>query len=119
TARIRGNEREQNLNNNTSSLTIQVQGPALEQAQPTGTGAHVGTLGDRGTPLIAARLSSAGVMEVLVTGPLGASYTIESSTDLVSWEMWASFTSTSPTTTLTERSGKSIRFFRAVRAFER
>src|SRR5262249_29863116 len=87
--RIRNNEREQNLNNNVASLTVQVQGaPVGLQDQLNG---KVG-------PVLSLEIGPDGLIQLNVTGEVGVSYAIESSEDLATWALWSQFVATAPTT---------------------
>jgi uncharacterized repeat protein (TIGR01451 family) len=112
---IRGNEREQNLNNNSSSLTVQAEGPALPRAQSASAAGLDGTPIAEYQETLAARLTNDGFVQVQLTGEVGIRYTIETSTDLTTWAPWTEVTSSATAISLRDKPGAGFRFYRAVR----
>ena len=106
TVRIRGNEREQSLANNTSSLSTQVEGPIIPQSLHS-----VGTQSS-----VTLSLGVDGLPEIELQGEIGATYSLESSADLVTWTPLVEFVSTTPRTQVTGLGRRGdVKFYRAVR----
>jgi len=100
---IRSNERDRNLNNNSSTLTIAAQGAAMPQQVLT-------------APLrLAVRMMMDGSVALSLTGQPGVGYTLETSSDLVNWKPWVTFLSAGVTTTLSDLPGTGVKFYRVVR----
>jgi uncharacterized repeat protein (TIGR01451 family) len=100
---IRGNESDVNLNNNSSSLTLNVQGNPIPQAV---TDAQLS---------LGIGITSDGSPEIRFNGQSGVTYTIQTSTDLTTWTPWANVIGAGTMSTLSNLPKDDVRFYRIVR----
>src|SRR5262249_33214737 len=78
TVRIRANEQEQSVSNNSSTVTSTVQGAALPQAVAPPSQAQPGVnLNGANLPVLAAVIGDDGQVHLAVQGEVGASYRVE------------------------------------------
>jgi uncharacterized repeat protein (TIGR01451 family) len=102
--RIRGNESEQNLNNNTASLTVQAQGAAVMMNAYTGNR----------TPQAAFSVlrSGDGLILIQVRSDIGTTWILETSDDLVHWTTRTQFTAGASATEFNYRLEGRATFYR-------
>jgi hypothetical protein len=102
--RIRGNESEQNINNNTASLTVQVQGPPVTMNSPTDVRAPQATF--------SILRSGEGLILIQVRSDIGATWIVETSDNLVHWTPRAQFTASAPATEFNYQLDGPVTFYR-------
>src|SRR5262249_393858 len=102
---------EQNLANNTSTLTTQAQGAALG---PQVVGPANGQEAAR--PVLYVRPVAGGLVQLEVQAEAGTAYNIETSIDLVHWELLTDTSGWTPRSTVLDRVDGELRFYRARRA---
>jgi uncharacterized repeat protein (TIGR01451 family) len=101
---IRGNESEVSLSNNSSSLTLDVQGNPIPQAM-TNSQMNLGI-----------RIASDGSPEIRFNGQNGVTYTLQTSSDLVNWTPWANIVGTGSPAAVSNLPKEAARFYRMVTA---
>ena len=102
TVRVRGNESEQSLGNNSASLTLQVQGRSITTQSLTRLGPAHGA--------IALSRMTDGQLLIAVTSDLGLSWTLDTSEDLVHWTVRTAFTAAAPVTQFVEQLDSRVSF---------
>jgi uncharacterized repeat protein (TIGR01451 family) len=102
--RIRGNESEQSISNNSASLALQVQGnPVTANAQSVGAAPRA---------IFFALRSADDLMSLQVQADLGTEWILESSNDLVHWTAHTRFTVTAPVIEVTSPLQGQATFYR-------